>query len=93
MSIEVWTKNLKKHYPTVNVEKVARGNKGKGFVVYVDGEKVTLNHFLRRFYQCRVDRNQRNIVLINTFSAIILIHSVSKTIFEGKHFFMLVNYA
>lgn len=60
MNIEAWFSNLKKHYPTVNIERVTRGNKGKGFIVYVDGERMTLNIFLRRFYQCRFDRRQHH---------------------------------
>lgn len=45
MSIQVWSKNLKKHYPNVNVEKVTVGERGKGYIVYVDGERMALNHF------------------------------------------------
>ncbi|HGE6737099.1 TPA: hypothetical protein ACGCBI_000522 [Serratia marcescens] len=56
MNIEDWFNNLKKHYPTVNIEMVTKGKKGKGFIVYVDGEGMPLNNFLRRFYQCRLDR-------------------------------------
>ncbi len=58
--MEDWFNNLKKHYPTVNVERVTKGKKGKGFIVYVDGERMTLNNFLRRFYQDRLDRRQRH---------------------------------
>lgn len=56
MSIQVWSKNLKKHYPDVNVEKVTVGDRGKGYIVYVDGERMALNHFFRRFYRHRLDK-------------------------------------
>ncbi|WP_205418750.1 hypothetical protein, partial [Klebsiella aerogenes] len=56
MSIQVWSKNLKKHYPNVNVEKVTVGERGKGYIVYVDGERMALNHFFRRFYRHRLDK-------------------------------------
>ncbi|ANM79892.1 MULTISPECIES: hypothetical protein [Serratia] len=56
MSIQAWSKNLKKHYPNVNVEKVTVGERGKGYIVYVDGERMALNHFFRRFYRHRLDK-------------------------------------
>lgn len=53
MDAEKWSANLKKHYPNVNIEKVKHGKKGRGFVVFVDGKRLSLNCFLRRYSRYR----------------------------------------
>lgn len=87
MSIQVWSKNLKKHYPNVNVEKVTVGERGKGYIVYVDGERMALNHFFRRFYRHRLDKEWRftlnstqgkplrNLVIKSNFAFIITLNN------------------
>lgn len=53
---DVWYKNLTKNYPGVNIEKVVVSNNNKGFTVYVDGEGIALNNFLRRFSKFRISK-------------------------------------
>ncbi len=53
---DMWHRSLMRNYPGVNIERVIASKNTKGFIVYVDGEGIPLNQFLRRFSKFRISR-------------------------------------